>query len=159
MTIATLGTNIAWYRGFEVRYGGGLLEFNVRLKGARGSLSVNRKFVMRVKGKPAPDAFSDHVRRRIDAYWFEWQRRPVDNLDAIDGVPWHIHKIHHHVARDAATIAFLREHEVKVPSWVINGSNRLDWIPFDRPVAQGTTALFTFPTGKVNEYEIKICGA
>ncbi len=148
MTIATLNSSIAWYRGFEIRYGGGMLEFNVRLKVTRtpGLLSVERKFVIRPKGSPSPSTFADHVRKRVDAYWFEWQRREIDNFHAIDGVPWHIHRIHHHTARAAATHAFLLEHEVKVPSWFINGSNRLDWIPFDRPVATGAVGLLTLIT-------------
>jgi len=157
--IITVGRQIVWYRGFEVRLEArGVVElFTRELHGKSDPLSLHRRQILSTKGKPDPEKIAEHVRQRINAYWFEFEHRTfrgerlLESCVAIDGLPWEIHRIHHHVARDAATRAFTFEHEVKIASHVIMGYNALDWAPFDQYVTAGATATLTFPTGTILE--------
>lgn len=146
------GSQIVWYRGFEVRLGNGEVEFFMREAdhGSNRPLRTQRRRVLKARGKPID--VEEHVRKRVNAYWFEFQHRVVKERCApMDGLPWEIHEIHNHVARDAATHAYLYDHTVQVQSHAVMGFNVIDWAPFDQRVPVGTIATISFPTGTIRE--------
>lgn len=150
--IAAPSSQIVWYRGFEVRLNNGTVEFLMREveAGTNQPLSTKRRRVLKTKGRP--ENAEEHVYKRVNAYWFEFQHRMVkERCTALDGLPWEIHSIHNHAAREAATTAYLYEHEVKIASHVVMGYNVLDWAPFDQRVSVGTIATVSFPTGTIRE--------
>lgn len=163
--VAVASNRRAWYRGIEVRFINGQLEFltrdNTTTIGKVGRVKIFDR-PNHAAGEPLPTArkrhmvapgnpgdFAEHVRVRVNAFWFDFQSKHWKGV-SMDGIPWEIHQLHHKDARAGATEAYIREYEVIAPVIVADSHLVIDWIPWNiRATQPSHTYKLNFPDGDI----------